>query len=323
MIAEVPTLAIDLIEVFENSSPVQDEVIGHRLGLIPLNSADLDSVLYSRDCDCDQYCENCSVTLHLHVKCTGPDNMNVYARDLIVDPARPNQTVGTPVITDPEGLGCLILKLTKGQEIDLKLIAKKGIAKEHAKWMATTAVGFEYDPHNNLRHTDMWYEADAKKEWYVITVLSPTAREASLLTCNKTRPLSSNAKYEEPRPAGEPFDYDAVPQRIYMRVETAGQIPPDQIVNNGIKVIQEKLAGIIHALSGDNDEGGATGYGGPSSPSYGGSAPGGDAWGADDGFTTPYNTGGNQSSWGGGGGVGGTTPFGATPYGSSVQSGWN
>lgn len=167
MIAEVPTLAIDLVEVDENSSAMADEVIAHRLGLIPLNSVDLESVLYSRDCDCEQYCENCSVKLTLHVKCTSEENMNVYARDLIVDPSRPNQTIGVPVITDPEGNGSLIAKLNRGQEINLACIAKKGIAKEHAKWMATTAVGFEYDPHNNLRHTDLWYETNAKAEWYV------------------------------------------------------------------------------------------------------------------------------------------------------------
>lgn len=173
MMAEVPTLAIDLVEVDENSSAMADEVLSHRLGLIPLNSVELDSVLYSRDCDCEQYCENCSVKLTLHVKCTSDENMNVYARDLIVDPNRPNQTIGTPVITDPEGNGVLICKLNKGQEINLACIAKKGIAKEHAKWMATTAVGFEYDPHNNLRHTDLWYEKNPKTEWYVAPDASP------------------------------------------------------------------------------------------------------------------------------------------------------
>lgn len=319
MIAEVPTLAIDLVEVEENSSAMADEVIAHRLGLIPLNSVDLDSVLYSRDCDCEQYCENCSVKLTLHVKCTSEENMNVYARDLIVDPSRPNQKIGLPVINDPEGNGSLISKLSKGQEINLACIAKKGIAKEHAKWMATTAVGFEYDPHNNLRHTDLWYETDAKKEWYVFH--PPHLPVRHQLTC-QYRPLSDNAKLEEPKGEGEPFDYDAVPNRIYMRVESTGQIPPDQIVQEGIKVLQQKLAGLIHALS-DGDEGadGNAGYNGPQSPEYGGD--GGSAWGggpaAGDGFTTPgYNTGGNQSSWGGGG-----TPYGTTPYGNSGGGGWN
>jgi DNA-directed RNA polymerase II subunit RPB3 len=26
-------------------------------------------------------------------------------------------------------------------------------------------VGFEYDPQNKLRHTDLWYEESAEKEW--------------------------------------------------------------------------------------------------------------------------------------------------------------
>ncbi len=36
--------------------------------------------------------------------------MKVYARDLVVD-GRHASPVGSPVITDPEGLGCLIAKL--------------------------------------------------------------------------------------------------------------------------------------------------------------------------------------------------------------------
>lgn len=160
-------MAIDLVEVNANTSVLPDEFIAHRLGLVPLNSKQIEDVLFTRDCDCDQYCEHCSVTLSLKAKCTGDDIMKVYARDLVVGEPRPNEWVGKPVITDGEGLGVVICKLRKNQEIDFKCIAKKGIAKEHAKWAPTSAVGFEYDPWNKLRHLDYWYENNAKDEWYV------------------------------------------------------------------------------------------------------------------------------------------------------------
>lgn len=170
MLAEIPTMAIDLVEVEKNTSVLPDEFLAHRLGLIPLISKNCDQdVEYTRDCECEDHCARCSVTLSLHARCTGDDIMRVYARDLVVSGERANEWVGNPVILDPEGNGPLICKLRRGQELKMTCIAKKGIAKEHAKWMPTSAIGFEYDPHNNLRHVDYWYEEDAAKEWYVLS----------------------------------------------------------------------------------------------------------------------------------------------------------
>ena len=179
-------MAIDLVEVEANTSVLPDEFIAHRLGLIPLNSKSIEDVLYTRDCDCDQYCEHCSVTLTLRAKCTGDEIMKVYARDLVVGEPRPNEWVGNPVIADKSGLGVVICKLRKGQEVRMKCVAKKGIAKEHAKWAPTSAVGFEYDPHNKLKHLDYWYEEDATKEWSVPLSFSLSALVSNAILCENS-----------------------------------------------------------------------------------------------------------------------------------------
>ncbi|KAI0181490.1 insert subdomain of RNA polymerase alpha subunit [Hypoxylon sp. FL1284] len=287
--AEVPTIAVDLVEIEANTSVLADEFISHRLGLIPLDSREIDQLNYSRDCDCDDHCGRCSVTLTLHAKCTSDEVMKVYARDLIVGYDRPNSHIGNPVITDPDRLGSLICKLRKDQEIKLTCIAKKGIAKEHAKWSPTAAIGFEYDPHNKLHHLDLWYEQDPEKEW----------------------PKSKYAELEEPPTEGQVFDYDAVPSKFYFDVEGVGSIESDAIVLEGVKELQKKLAGLIHGL-GENDGMGGE-LSGPRSP--GGDAP---AW-QDQGYTTPYGNAGGASAWGGGGAA---TAYGTTPYGDSGNNGW-
>ncbi|KAM3157476.1 DNA-directed RNA polymerase II subunit RPB3 [Botrytis cinerea] len=291
VLSEVPTIAIDRVQIEANTSVLADEFIAHRLGLIPLNSKNCDDVIYTRDCDCEGNCELCSVTLTLHARCTGDEIMKVYARDLVVDPQRANKWVGNPVITDPDGLGPVIAKLRKGQELRMKCIALKGIAKEHAKWAPTAAVGFEYDPHNKLKHIDLWYEHDAAKEW----------------------PKSKYADWEEPAQEGAPFDYDAVPNNFYFEVESIGNLEPDAIIQQGIKVMQQKLAAVLQDLTEGDGQANGGGYDAPQSPDVGMN---GHGW-QDPGYATPY---GGGNAWGGAGGA--ATPYGATPYGKNGQSGW-
>ncbi|ORX45150.1 hypothetical protein BCR36DRAFT_585770 [Piromyces finnis] len=215
MIADVPTMAIDLVEIETNTTVLTDEFIAHRLGLIPLTSTDVDkNFAYSRECNCSDYCNLCSVELNLNVKCTENRTMEVTSNDLISQ----NPDI-VPVITDKDDRGIIIAKMRQGQELKLKCIAKKGTGKEHAKWSPVCGVGFDYDPYNKLKHTTYWVEDDEKAEW----------------------PLTENSNEEPPPVEGEPFDYNAVPNKFYYRFETTGSMEAKDIVLSSLDILQNKL----------------------------------------------------------------------------------
>jgi DNA-directed RNA polymerase II subunit RPB3 len=241
MMAEIPTIAIDIVEIHNNTSVLPDEFLAHRLGLLALHSEEIDKrLIYSRDCDCDEFCEKCSVVLTLNASCSAQaaETMNVYASMMTVastdsyGAAPSGHVFGSPVIADEAGKGVLLCKLARGQELRLRCIAKKGVAKEHAKFAPVSAVGFEYDPHNKLRHTEYWFEEDAKKEW----------------------PRSKNADWEEAPLEGAPFNYTAEPDKFYFDLEAVGQIPPNEVMAQSITYLQQKLAVVLRELEKDGQE---------------------------------------------------------------------
>lgn len=117
---EVPVMAIEDVEFRKNSSILYDEVLAHRLGLIPLTT-DLKSYDLPEECKCKGAgCASCQVKLTL--KATGPGI--VYSSDLkSKDPA-----------IKPVHNKIPIVKLLEGQEIELEATAILGQGKVHSKW---------------------------------------------------------------------------------------------------------------------------------------------------------------------------------------------
>ncbi|MDO5847093.1 MAG: DNA-directed RNA polymerase subunit D [Methanocorpusculum sp.] len=132
MIGEVPTLAIEDVRIYDNTSVLFDEILAHRLGLIPIKT-DLSQYKPRKDCSCGgEGCPGCTVTFTLSVE--GPKM--VTSGDLIsMDPN-----------ASPVHNNIPIIKLWEGQKIVLEATAEVNYGTEHAKWQPTLACGYKEYP---------------------------------------------------------------------------------------------------------------------------------------------------------------------------------
>lgn len=121
MMEEVPVMAIEDVEITKNSSILYDEIIAHRLGLLPLTT-DLKSYNLPDKCKCEgKGCARCQVKLTLQAS---KGSGMVYAseiksKDSAIKPAYPKMP---------------IVKLLKSQQLELEATAILGKGKAHSKW---------------------------------------------------------------------------------------------------------------------------------------------------------------------------------------------
>jgi len=90
MIAEIPTIAIEHVYMWNNTSIVHDEVLAHRIGLVPLkiDSRYFDD-FYDED---DEPTDRNTVVFRLNVECHLPDkNRNANSRDATDSSSRNNK----------------------------------------------------------------------------------------------------------------------------------------------------------------------------------------------------------------------------------------
>ena len=123
-INEVPCMAIDDVVIQQNSSVLYDEILAHRLGLIPL-STDLKGYVLPQDCSCkeDLGCSKCRVLLVLNAVATN-EVKTIYSGDLRSE----DDSIKPYVDNIP------LVKLAPDHEIKLEAYAKLGKGRDHAKW---------------------------------------------------------------------------------------------------------------------------------------------------------------------------------------------
>lgn len=146
LIAEVPKMAIEDVEFhlgpirgddgkeYESVSPLFDEMIAHRLGLVPIPT---DLGLYNRREDCPnchgEGCPNCTIIYSLNKRGPGV----VTSADL--------EPIGDTKLR-PRDPNIPIVKLGDGQAMLIYATAVLGLGRDHAKWQATQGVGYRYYP---------------------------------------------------------------------------------------------------------------------------------------------------------------------------------
>ena len=132
MIGEVPTLAIEDVRIYDNTSALFDEMLAHRLGLIPIKT-DLATYTTQDKCSCGGAgCPGCTSTYTLSVE--GPKM--VTSSDLI-----PQDPGAAPVYENIP-----IVKLIKGQKLVIEARAVLNTGRAHAKWQPTLVCGYKNYP---------------------------------------------------------------------------------------------------------------------------------------------------------------------------------
>ncbi|KAI1502437.1 DNA-directed RNA polymerase [Biscogniauxia marginata] len=184
LIAEIPTLAIETVYVNNNTSVIQDEVLAHRLGLIPFTGSKKGIREYMTFWrkpgeDEDSYAttfDNNTVSLKLAAACThrtdAPkdstdplelyENAHVYARDIKFEPlgGQPKYFSGDDAIR-PVNPDILVAKLRPGQEIDIDMHMHKGFGWDHAKYSPVATASYRLMP--TIAITAPVLGADAEK----------------------------------------------------------------------------------------------------------------------------------------------------------------
>lgn len=261
ILSHVPTIAVDLVEIEENSTVLNDEFIAHRLGLIPLVSSRVGEMKSPFETEEDD--DFTDVEFNIDVTCTTDDTLEVTSNDFQLDPRFPDVA---PVGYSAGGVeadqkGILIVKMRKNQELRLRAIARKGIGKDHAKWQPVATVCFQYMPDIRLNHALISTLTDAQREAWVASTpgsevfrLNKATQQIEVVNAEAyAYDGECIAKAEE---MGKPGLVEIQPMQdvFIFRVESTGVLPPEVIVSTALSVLQQKLDTITQSLQTSKEE---------------------------------------------------------------------
>jgi DNA-directed RNA polymerase II subunit RPB3 len=265
MMAEVPSLAIETVTVSENSSVLFDEFISHRIGLLPINSKNVDRYEYQKECSCSYSCPNCTVKYTLDVTATEPGITEVTHHDIQpadVSISADSSNYPFPVPTWERDLseeenrarGIVLVKLRQNQQISMKMEAKKGIGKMHAKFNPTGTVSMRYEPLIEINR-DIEFDVPISERKDIVTSCPrkvfelddsdhiEVVRPDECILCEE---CLNKANVDLNRRGLISVSHRS--DKVFFDVESTGARPPQDIVAAAIKIFTEKWSKLASDL---------------------------------------------------------------------------
>ncbi len=287
LLAEVPTLAIEKVYIENNTSVIADEVLAHRLGLIPLTGSEsgLKWLRWYVAPNAEENFEGMQRTDYntasfvLRVKCTdNPDasptetdpakkyiNSMVYSRHIewaANGPKQEQRFANDPL--RPVSPDILIAKLRPDQEIDITMHANLGVGKDHAKFSPVATATYRLLPTITILKPILGPHARKFQQCFskgVIDIERVTPTEAS-----SGNPDFEGREGDEKAVVKDPFrdtvsreclrhdefkdkvKLGRVQDHFIFDVESTGQFPSDVLFLDAVTVLKVKAKRLLQAL---------------------------------------------------------------------------
>ena len=265
IMADVPKMAISKVmftlgvnqdnnrgEIFESVNALPDEVIAHRLAMIPIPTQTDEGMAFPDACEnCmdlaeeDKGCPMCQVLYTLNVQGPSADSDEPYR----VVRAGDLTNVSDPVFDISEEMQSIpITYLAQGQFLEFIAFATLGRGRDHAKWSAASAVTFQ-----------PLYEAELKKPkkasvLFDLDLKTSDGRsiDAKLFTNKKCSDVSTvldleKALHQVGHGTGRDGDFDEaivfnkVEGSYVFSFETDGSLAPEAVFNLAIEELKSRF----------------------------------------------------------------------------------
>lgn len=253
LLAEVPTMAIETVYIQNNTSIIQDEILAHRLGLIPIKA---DPQMFEECAEGEDPTDQNTIVFRLDVECQPPPGHSsvsvptasgvqpytevVYTRHLEYQP-QGDQEDRFPDGIAPVSPDIIIAKLREGQHIQLEAHCRKGVGKDHAKFSPCATASYRLLPEIVFPTPITGDLAGELAEMCPLQVFDiedirgvPTAVAARPRDCTMCRECIRREGWDSR------VQLRRVANHFIFTVESSGCIAPVDLVKQAISVLRKK-----------------------------------------------------------------------------------
>ena len=232
------------IKILKNSTPMSNEMLAHRIGLLPVHVAN------------PLEWDSASHIFKMNIVNDSADSRDVVAGDINVLRVRDPEEEPVPVPSveffhpDPHSRETALLAVLKGhvatqepEVLAFEATASMGIGRENAQFIPVSQCAYKYTPDTNperiKEHFNAWLSTHKKlsAEELEQNAAKKQEMEREFKTMEIARCFQVNER-------GEPNSFDFI-------VESIGVLDPVYIVARALQVLQEKVTFYASADTGD------------------------------------------------------------------------